>query len=55
MPMSDTPNTVAYMIAGYSVLVGMPILYVVSWILRRRNLERDLELIESLSKETKPR
>jgi hypothetical protein len=51
--MSDTPNTVAYMIAGYAVLLGFPILYVVSWFIRRRNLEKDIALIESLRDDEK--
>ena len=49
IPLLDTiPNTVGYMIAGYIFLLGLPILYVISWFVRRRSLERDLELIESL-------
>lgn len=51
MPVSDTPNTVNYMLAGYAVLVGIPLLYIASWILRRRTLEKDLELIDDLSKD----
>lgn len=51
MLLQDTPNTVNYMIAGYIVLVGMPILYVITWFVRQRNLERDLETLETLSRE----
>jgi hypothetical protein len=50
--MDQTPNTVNYLIMGYAVLLGMPLLYLLSWRLRRRSLEKDLEVIQSLS-ETK--
>lgn len=46
---ADTPNTIAYMIAGYAVLLGLPLLYVASWFVRRRNLEKDLDVIQSIS------
>lgn len=46
---TDTPNTLAYMIAGYAVLLGLPLLYVASWFVRRRNLEKDLDVIQSIS------
>ena len=47
--MDQTPNTLTYMIAGYVVLIGFPILYVASWFLRRRNLEKDLEVLGALA------
>ncbi len=49
--LQDTPNTVNYLIAGYTILIGLLVLYVASWKVRRRNLEKDLELIESLQAE----
>ncbi len=49
--LQDTPNTVNYLIAGYALLIALPILYVITWVVRRRNLEKDLELIESLQAE----
>ena len=49
MPLLDTtPNTVGFLIAGYIFLLGLPILYVISWFVRRRSLERDIEMLESL-------
>lgn len=45
---ADTPNTIVYMLAGYAVLLGLPLLYVISWFVRRRNLEKDLEVIHSI-------
>ena len=53
MLLDQTPNTVGYMIAGYVVFFGLPLLYIVSWIVRQRNLEKDIELIETLSEEKK--
>jgi hypothetical protein len=53
MLLDETPNTVAYLIAGYAVLLGFPILYVASWFVRRRGLEKDIELIQTLSEEKK--
>ena len=46
--LQDTPNTVNYLVAGYTILIGLLVLYIASWKVRRRNLEKDLELIESL-------
>lgn len=43
-----TPDTTSYMLLGFAVLFGLPLLYIVSLIVRRRNLEKDVELIESL-------
>ena len=53
MLLEETPNTIGYMIAGYVVLCGLPFLYIVSWLVRQRNLEKDVELIRALSEEKK--
>ena len=53
MFLEKTPNTVGYMIAGYAVFFGLPFLYILSWIVRQRNLEKDIETIETLSEEKK--
>jgi hypothetical protein len=49
--LQDTPNTINYLVAGYTILIGLLVLYVASWKVRRRNLEKDLELIETLKEE----
>ncbi len=49
--LDQTPNTVAYMLAGYAVLLGFPILYALSWVLRRSGLKRELELLKILQAE----
>ncbi len=51
MLFDTTPNTLNYMLAGYAVLLGFPILYVVSWVVRRRGLKRELDVLETLAKE----
>jgi hypothetical protein len=47
----ETPDTSGYMLLGYAVLFGLPFLYVLSWLFRRRNLQRDLEMIKTLEKD----
>jgi hypothetical protein len=36
------------MIAGYAVIFGVMLIYLVSLYIRRRNLEQDLELLDEL-------
>ena len=52
MLFQDAPaQTTGYMIAGYTVIFGSMLLYLVSLIVRRRNLEQDLQTLEELEKE----
>jgi hypothetical protein len=45
----DTPaNTVNYMIAGYSVIFGVMLVYLASLIIRHRNLRQDLNTLKEL-------
>lgn len=47
MYLQETPaNTLNYMIAGYVVIFGVMLIYLVSLRLRRRNLQQDLEVLE---------
>ncbi len=47
------PDTTNYMIFGYAVFsVGM-VLYLVSLVLRARNLKQDLDVLEDLDKKEK--
>ena len=56
MPLLDTtPNTIGYLIAGYIFLLGAPIAYIVTWFIRRRSLERDIEMLESLKADEQKR
>lgn len=46
--MEPTPDTSAYMIAGYAVFFIVSAIYVVSLFVRNRSLQRDLETLENL-------
>ena len=48
---TTTPDTVGYMILGYAIIGGVGLLYVVSLVLRQRNLKRDIEVIAVLGME----
>ena len=39
-------NTTNYMIAGYSVIFGVILLYLLSLYIRQHNLKQDLEVLE---------
>jgi hypothetical protein len=41
-------ETSGYMIAGYTVIFGVMAIYLASLVIRRRNLDRDLEAMEDL-------
>ena len=43
--LDTTPNTLAYMVAGYAVIFGVLLIYVVSLLIRQRNLKRTLKAI----------
>lgn len=51
--METIPDTSGYMIAGYAISFITMGLYVASMYIRKANLERDLETLESLEKEAK--
>jgi CcmD family protein len=46
-------ETTRYMLAGYSVIFSVMLLYVVSLIVRRRNLKRDLEILDEMEPKEK--
>jgi CcmD family protein len=41
-------ETTRYMVAGYSVIFSVMFLYIVSLVVRRRNLKRDLEILDEM-------
>ena len=55
MLFDTTPDTSGYMIAGYAVAFGVMALYLVSLIVRTRNLKQDQQLLETMDSESKPR
>ena len=46
--MEPTPDTTAYMIAGYAVFFIVSAIYVVSLFVRNRSLQQDLKTLEDL-------
>jgi CcmD family protein len=44
------PDTTSYMIAGYTVIFAVILIYLVSIAVRHRNLERDLDVLNQLDK-----
>jgi CcmD family protein len=48
-PPADTVN---YMIAGYTVIFGVILVYLVSLALRQRNYKRDEEMLEDLDEKS---
>ena len=44
-------QTSGYMIAGYAVIFGVMATYLVSLIVRRRNLKQDLEMLEQIQEQ----
>lgn len=52
MSLQSAPaNTNAYLIAGYAVIFGIMLLYLISLSIRRRHLEQDLALLEEVDQE----
>jgi len=47
--LQDAPaETTSYMIAGYVVIFGVMLVYLVSLVMRLRGLRQDLEILEEL-------
>jgi hypothetical protein len=47
------PDTSGYMIAGYAVFFVISAIYLLSLILRQRNLQRDLEALDAIKAESR--
>ncbi len=43
-----TPDTSGYMIAGYKVIFGIMLIYLISLIVRARNTKRNLNMLQDL-------
>jgi len=48
MLFETTPDTSAYMVAGYAVAFIVMSLYILSLYIRNRNLDRDAEMLNSI-------
>ncbi len=51
--MQGPANTLNYMIAGYAVIFTVLAIYLVSLVVRVRNLRQDKEMLEDLEKKEK--
>jgi hypothetical protein len=47
---ADTTN---YMIAGYTIIFGVMLIYLFSLLVRQRNLQKDMEVLEEIQAEDK--
>jgi hypothetical protein len=41
-------DTTSYMIAGYAIIFGVMLLYLISLLVRQRNLQKDMEVLEEI-------
>ena len=41
-------DTTGYMIAGYTIIFGVMLLYLISLLVRQRNLQKDMEVLEEI-------
>jgi hypothetical protein len=41
-------NTTGYMLSGYAVIFGVILLYIISLYVRRKNYQKDIELLQEL-------
>ena len=44
-------DTTSYMIAGYAIIFGVMLIYLISLLVRQRNLQKDLEVLEEIQRE----
>ena len=49
--MEQPANTMGYMLAGYGVIFGVMLLYLVSLVIRWRNLRQDEEMLEQVEQQ----
>ena len=52
-PLDAPPDTSAYMIAGYTVFFIVAAIYIISLLVRWRNLHQDMTTLEAIEKENK--
>jgi uncharacterized membrane protein YciS (DUF1049 family) len=49
--LTETPNTLVYLVAGYIVFWLVTFVFVISLVTRTRNLEKDIEVLKTLMEE----
>jgi hypothetical protein len=47
----DTPDTAGYMILGYAVFIGLPLLFILSLAYRFRSLKHDEEAMKGMEED----
>jgi hypothetical protein len=51
LALQGPPDTVTYLIVGYALIGGVGLVYIISLIVRQRNLKRDVEALEAITRE----
>jgi hypothetical protein len=51
LALQGPPNTVLYLVAGYVIIGGIGLIYIVSLVVRQRNLKRDVEALDAITRE----
>lgn len=49
--LDQPPDTVSYLILGYVIIAVVGVGYVITLVVRQRNLKRDLDVLEKLDKD----
>lgn len=49
--LEEPPDTVAYLILGYVIIAVVGLGYVITLVVRQRNLRRDLDVLDRLDKD----
>ena len=44
-------DTTSYMIAGYAIIFGVMLIYLISLLVRQRNLQKDLDVLKEIQTE----
>jgi hypothetical protein len=47
----EPPDTIPYLILGYVIIAAVGLGYIVTLVIRQRNLRRDLDMLERLEKD----
>jgi hypothetical protein len=53
--MQGPADTLNYMLAGYGIIFGVMLIYIISLFIRARNLRQDEEILEQLQEKQAPR
>ena len=51
LTLQGPPNTVLFLVAGYAIIGAIGLIYIVSLMVRQRNLKRDIEALDAITRE----